>query len=141
MNMPIVPMYWWFALVEDKNLYQEYTGLAAFTRDENRHDLSPSQFDPPENHLRVYVLQGRKRTLAWAFDRDYYLTPTENLVPKLQKGIKLNLPAPAEGACQVEIWDPTAGKILSTLSLKPDKGKVTVPLPDFQRHIACKLLP
>ncbi|RMD83459.1 MAG: hypothetical protein D6820_02295, partial [Lentisphaerae bacterium] len=93
-KLPTTPGLWWFPMVEEHNLYQEYQAInrfasgesrASLTRWHNRNpsaaftmelvpDPSPPQKTSPKKHnFELWALYSQSRILGWIFDRSYYL--------------------------------------------------------------------
>ncbi|MDD4098235.1 MAG: hypothetical protein PHC30_05660, partial [Lentisphaeria bacterium] len=137
----IIPMYWWFALVEDKNLYHHYATLTRFGADEDRRGMAASAFTIPDTALEANLLHRPDRVLGWVFDRDFYFTDLENNAAATRENAALQAPAPQPGNYAIEIWDLQNGAILDTMPcpVTEDMTTVTVRLPPFQRDIAFKI--
>jgi hypothetical protein len=140
---PASPMFWWFALVEDKNLYPFYSALSRFSEGEDRRGLTPILRDLPGPALTVSELRSNERLLAWGFDRAYYLADDENAVPAVHKDVVFETPAPKPGAYTVEIWNVTDGRPLDAtpLTIAAGQASLSIPLPPFSRDFALKIKP
>lgn len=141
-EMGVIPMYWWFALLEDKNLYGDYKALSDFGSNEDRRQLVPSLVKMPDKELSLNILSKDDRILAWAFDTAYYLNDTENIRPKTRSKVSLSLPVPKPGKYNLEIWDSVNGVIRETrpIEVTAKDTALTVPLPDFTFHTALKII-
>jgi hypothetical protein len=142
-EMGVIPMYWWFALLEDKKLYSDYTALSQYGAMEDRRKMELAIADLPNApFLSHRFLRSDTRLLGWLYDKDYYYSSTENIRPATRKGVKLELARPKPGAYTVEIWDSVLGKLLSSTSvtIQEKQEKLTIDLPDFQKHIAYKIV-
>ena len=142
-EMGIIPMYWWFALLEDKKLYSDYIALSQYGATEDRRKMTLAVADLPNAaFLSHRSLRSDTRLLGWLYDKDYYFSSTENIRPAPRKGIKLELAAPKPGDYTVEIWDSVHGNRLSAtpITIQEKQEKLTIDLPDFQMHIAYKVI-
>ena len=97
---------------------------------------------PNAPFLSHRALRSDNRLLGWLYDKEYYYSSTENIRPATRKGVKLELAAPKAGAYTVEIWDSVLGKRLSStpITIQEKQEKLTIDLPDFQMHIAYKVI-
>jgi hypothetical protein len=140
---PSSPMYWWFALTDEKGLYGRYTSLRNYSAGVDRHGLAYATRPLPNTGLTINDMAGTDRYYAWLFDTTYYTSDTENLRPQAWKGIKLAVKAPAPGAYKLEIWDVAKGTVAETRDVTVTKKTptLTIPLPDFTLDIALKLEP
>lgn len=141
-EMGILPMYWWFALVEDKELYPVFSALSAFSEGEDRRKMTPTLTSVPNANLSLDILQSPDRILAWLFDNDFYLTDTENVRPSIRTAQKITVRAPKPGQYIVQFWNSLSGTVISTteITIKPDDKSITLTLPDFTKHTALKIL-
>jgi len=137
-EMGIVPMYWWFALIEDKNLYGNYVALSNYGANEDRRDMQLTTGDVPGVPLSSSILKNDNRILAWIFDKEYYFNSTENIKPAVRTKAVLEIQDVAPGEYTVEFWDSINGKITGTQKVTAADRKMSITLPDFQMHTAIK---
>ncbi len=140
---PASPMFWWFALVEDKNLYPLYAALSRYSADEDRRGLAPGLRDLPGRGLTVSELRGDDRLLVWGFDSAYYLSDDENAVPAVHAEVVYETPALKPGDYTVEIWNVTDGRPTDSVPLTIAAGQaaLSLRLPPFSRDFALKINP
>jgi hypothetical protein len=137
----IIPMYWWFALVEDKDLYHEYAALSRFGKDEDRRGMECRNYDLAAA-VNVNELRANDRLLYWLFDKDYYLSDLENLQPASREQLVLQLPRLAMGDYLVEFWDLQNGEISGRQTLTVGSGeeeRQQLQLPPFTKQLALKI--
>jgi len=138
----VIPMYWWFALVDDKDLYYEYRALSRFGKDEDRRGLECRNYDLSGLPINVNELRGKDRLLYWLFDTEYYLSDLENVVPARRENVVLELPRLDVGDYQVEIWDLQRGEVCEERTLAVVSGeeeRQRLSLPPFAAHVALKI--
>ena len=138
-EMGIVPMYWWFALVEDRELYRHYLALRRFDKGEDRRLMSVQRSMLAQSSLEMRCLVGKDRTLAWIYDKDYFYTQNENPLPAMQERKSVSAPVSFKGKCRIEIWDADTGDIRKNIDGEVSGGKVNFELPPFSRHCAFKI--
>ncbi|MCK5803064.1 MAG: hypothetical protein KAI66_09540 [Lentisphaeria bacterium] len=138
---PSSPMYWWFALADEKDLYSYYTAIANFSRDEDRRGLVCSVRQIADQKLSVNEMRDGLRYYAWIFDEAYYLSDEENLTAIEHKGVALEFVALNPGAYTIEFWDCAKGIVRETRPLQVKEGQttLTLDLPPFTRDIALKI--
>ncbi|MBR6059973.1 MAG: hypothetical protein IKP58_17530 [Victivallales bacterium] len=141
-EMPILPMYWWFALVEDKELYNYYDAIRLFGEKEDRRGMTSTAFDVPETSLQASELRKNDRLMYWIFDKAFFFPDVENLTPVVQNGKKMTVMAPEPGEYTMEFWSPSNGKLMETkdLSVVKDAKTIELALPSFSRSIAVKII-
>lgn len=142
-DMGILPMYWWFGLVEDKKLHGYYRCLSRFEAGEDRRGMkyAPRSIAGAAP-LRVHELRGKDRLFFWIMDSAFFFAAQENVRPTVQKGRVLSVPAlPAAKRYAVEYWDTNTGEIVSRAELAAPKGKepLKVALPEFKKSLAVKV--
>jgi hypothetical protein len=140
---PASPMYWWFALAEDKDLYSRYTSLRNYSTGVDRRGLAYNARPLGDAGLAVADMAGVNRYYAWVFDSGYYTSPVENLTPQEWQKVSLPLKAPAAGDYKLEIWDVAKGDVAETrqITVAPNTPTLTVDLPSFTLDVALKLEP
>jgi len=137
----ILPMYWWFALLEEKNLYYHFTAISRFAASEDRRGLTRNDYLLPDSTLNVNEMFAPDRYYAWLFDTAYYYSEQENLQAELQSGKTLTVKDLLPGQYTLEIWDSRNGNILQKQKLEQTdtQPSLTIPLPDFQQSLAVKI--
>ncbi|MDX9978537.1 MAG: hypothetical protein RBU25_00690, partial [Lentisphaeria bacterium] len=140
---PASPMYWWFALADEKNLHARLTSLHRYSLGEDRRGLAINIRNLPETNLAVYEMTGPNRYYAWLFDAAYYTAATENLTPQAWKDIPFPVPGLAPGAYTLELWDVGKGSVAEqrSLTIAEGSGTITIPLPPFTLDLALKIKP
>jgi len=140
---PASPMFWWFALVEEKGLYPLYSAMSNYTADEDRRGLSPALRPLPGKEIVVSELRSDERLLAWGFDAAYYLSEEENVLPATYTDLTLETPALKPGSYALELWSVAEGRVAETRPVEVAKGQATlqIALPPFSRDFALKLKP
>ncbi|HOG49434.1 MAG TPA: hypothetical protein PKY10_02470 [Lentisphaeria bacterium] len=138
----IIPMYWWFALVEEKNLYHHYVTLNRFGGAEDRRGMAATAFTIPDTALEANLLCRPDRILGWIFDRDFYFTDLENNSAAPRNNVRLVTPAPQPGNYDIEFWDLQTGAVIETkpCQVPADSPDLAIDLPPFQRDIAFKII-
>ena len=138
----IIPMYWWFALVEEKNLYHHYATLNRFGAAEDRRGMAATAFTIPDTALEANLLCRPDRILGWVFDRDFYFTDLENNSAVTRDNVSLKTPAPQPGNYDIEFWDLQTGAVIETkpCQVTADSPDLAITLPTFQRDIAFKII-
>lgn len=140
---PASPMYWWFALADEKDLHPRLASLHRYSLGEDRRGLAINFRNLPETTLAVYEMTGPNRYFAWLFDAAYYTAATENLTPQGWKDIPLPVQGLAPGAYTLEIWDVAKGVVAEQrpLTIAEGSGTITIPLPPFTLDLALKIKP
>lgn len=140
---PSAPMFWWFALVDEKDLYGFYAALDRFSAGEDRRGLTPALREIAGKGITVSELRGPDRLLAWGFDASYYLADDENLSPALHRDLVFETAALPPGAYTVEVWDVAAGGPCAShpITVADTTSPLQVAIPPFSRDFAVKILP
>ncbi|MBP5638597.1 MAG: hypothetical protein J6X55_03900 [Victivallales bacterium] len=138
-EMGIVPMCWWFALVEDKNLHGKYLGYHRFTSGEDRRGMVAAMRKTSVDAVHAYELRGKSKLLFWVMDSNYYFTEKENVMPVLRKDVAIQIPSLPDGPYTVEYWNLDDGTVINTATVLMPADKIT--LPEFSRSIGVKVWP
>ena len=140
---PAAPMFWWFALIDEKNLYSFHTALRHYTDNEDRRGMSPSVVTLPKTHLVLNELRDKNRLYGWGFDAAYYLSDDENLTPARHEGIIVETKPLLPGTYRLELWDVAKGTIekTETLTVAKDQPSLKLTIPPFTKDFAFKIKP
>ena len=141
-EMGILPMYWWFALVEDKRLQPVYAALKAFSRGEDRRGMAPATRSTSAAGVVATELRSPDRLLLWVMDQSFFFQAPENAVPPSREGLTLTVPPLSElGDYRLEFWNTATGERSDGPTVKAEKGKpLVIRLPAFRRSLAVKLV-
>ena len=135
------PLFWWFHFVEDHDQYFQYKALAAFDAGLDRRGLglepSTVTFDGDAGRLKAQSLVGPTAALLWVYDRDL---PREKRDFAPIRGAKARFAGLGAGTYHVEFWNTYTGSIERRLRLDIGDSSAVLPLPDFAKDIACKVL-
>ncbi len=139
----ILPLYWWFALLEDKDLYHHYRSISGFAASEDRRGLTIRHYPLAETPLSVNEMYSSRRYYAWLFDCDYFYSDQENILPQTQANRELAEINLAPGEYRLVIWDCQNGSVREqrNLTIQENKGKISLRLPEFTQSIALKIIP
>jgi len=139
---PVAPLYWWFALVEEKNLYPYYDVLHKFTQgDEDRRGMAARTEELADKKIMLCELRSPERVLLWGMDTDFYLPDNENPVPIERGDVTLPVAGLAPGAYAVEYWNIETGAVArrDTLNVANAGETLTLKLPPFRKDFAVKI--
>ena len=137
----LLPMYWWFALLEDKQLYDNYLAISRFAANIDRRKLQSREYRLPDSALSVNEMQGESSYYAWIFDENYYYSDIENLNASRQHGIKLKIETLTAGNYKLQIINPRNALIMEQreIALGETDSALDLTLPEFQQSIALKI--
>lgn len=139
------PLFWWWGLIEEENLYPEYLAVSHFMKDEDRRDPEADSCSPtlastsaPPVRVQAVCLKSPSKANGWIYAPDEF---NENPVLDLQPlaGISLSISDLTNGNYQIEFWETLRGTIVDTRKSTVTAGRLTVPVPPFRRDIAFKL--
>ncbi len=140
----IPPMLWWFAFVDEYDLYHHFKALRHFMADENRQDMAARRRGVRGgNDLVMRLLQKKSRTLGWIMDRKHYYATSASSGPDVYSDAEAVITRIAPGDYTLQIWDTRLGIIRnsSSIHISADKSSnLTIELPPFKRDIAFKLI-
>ncbi|MBT4818899.1 MAG: hypothetical protein HON70_24535, partial [Lentisphaerae bacterium] len=85
---PVPPLFWWFALVDEKDMYGIYPPLHRFGVDEDRRGMKTAVRTITSPALALSELRGSGRVLIWGIDSEYYFAKQENVPAKEHAGVQ-----------------------------------------------------
>ncbi len=141
-QMAIPPMFWWFAIVEEQELYGEYKAVRAFMDGEDARGGQSVERAVREDGLAITVLHGRGRTLVWGYDREYFLADAETVPPRELAGVEIAVNGLRPGRYRVEHWNCASGTVVGRGEVSADSvGPTRIGLPTFRGDFALKITP
>lgn len=137
-------LFWWWDQLDRMDAYPHYRPLAAFLEDVvfTEGALKKTTASVTPAGPRVVGLQGKDRAFLWVYDpRAVWVGSVEKGVrPEPREGGTLEIQELARGTYRVQWWDTREGRPLLEESRHADAGLLRLPLPGFQRDVACKVL-
>ena len=141
-------MYWWWNLVDEKNLYSYYKPVALFNQGEDRRGKSwklttatVRRGDKVQTDLEVLGRQSAAEAHLWIYDAAVYAQNNGERYkhPPSITGCTLGVSGLEPGKYRVEFWDTTTGSVTGTEDVDNAAGDFKVPLPAVQADIALKI--
>jgi hypothetical protein len=136
------PLFWWYDVVDYRNLYPHYRAFANYARGEDRRGLNGRT-----EHLEVGVAGLAGLAYRWPSGMYGWVYHVESMgelpEPKDRprfEGVEVSLRALTAGRYQVEFWDTWGGDMIASDTLETDaNGRLKVRLPAFLSDIAFKV--
>ena len=152
------PLFWWFDLVDRRDLYPQYRALANFSAGEERRGSDAQGFiaagvrasalaagySPPSvPEVLVMGRAGSREADVWAARREFvsrWPEAPEKVEPL--DDVAVAVPGLAPGRYRVEFWDTLTGEIFDRTELElATRGDLYVPLPPLGIDVALKIRP
>ena len=134
---------WWWVLIDQKDLYGDFAGLAAFAKGEDRRGMNFRSAGlvvkdlGTGRQLMARCLKNETRAFCWVYNSIAFSSQASWTEQK-PAGASVTVPGLRDGPYTVQIWDTGRGTVLSTSSTAAQGGAVTFELPPFSQDIACK---
>ena len=135
---PFTPGFWWFPLVEEKNLYPRLTGFVNFAKGEDLRGMVNQTCLAGGDGVEICLLRkldaagASQRLLMWGFDSVYFYNSHTGRSPREIKDYKAPIGGLLPGAYKVDFWDAETGKIISSnnldIRISPDGQRPMVSL-------------
>jgi hypothetical protein len=145
---PFTPGFWWFPLVEEKNLYPRLTGFVNFAKGEDLRGMRNQTCLAGGQGIEI-CLQRKidgdgtsQRLLMWGFDSAYFYGSQSGRAPRDVTHYSAPIGGLSPGSYKVEFWNTDTGVVSSrtTLTVKPGQNIVELPIPAFKRDFALKMI-
>ncbi|MCS7306030.1 MAG: DUF5060 domain-containing protein [Thermoguttaceae bacterium] len=139
-------LFWWWETLDQMDAYRHYRPLAQFLADipwtADQLQTLKAHVEGTEVYIRVVGLQGRSGAYLWLQNPQsaWYPTVVEKKRPAPLAKAVLVLPNLPPGTYRVQWYDTWAGKWLSASQLQAPQSPIRLPIPQFHRDLACKLL-
>ena len=135
-----IPYFWWFSMIEEKDMYPRYEAIAKYTAGEDRSSAEPYVDAEREDGLILCELRKDDRMWGWIFDSEFYFSGRLNQAERTHEEVRLRVAGLDGGEYDVEFWNPRTGKIIATETLTMRKHEsVVIALPEFSRDVAWKI--
>ncbi len=139
-KFPVSPCFWWYPLVEEKNLYSYYESLAHFAAGENRTGAKRVNRTLRDD-LYLCELRQENSRLFWLLDTKHYFGGSLTIPPTVHRTVDLEMPGLPAGTYEVEFWDCRSGIRMQQerWQIQPGDSSPKLKLPVFQCDIAGKI--
>ena len=138
------PMFWWWGLIDEENMYGEFAGVSAFLKGEDRRRPDQVMQRPSvtgegthAGELSAHALQNRQGGYGWLYEEGIF-DRTDPLGPPAVSNVTVTLSGLADGALAVEFWDTARGVPVEKSKMQVKDGGVILHVPPFTRDIAFK---
>ncbi|MCX7935415.1 MAG: hypothetical protein N3A66_09165, partial [Planctomycetota bacterium] len=146
------PLYWWFELIAQEDLYTAYRALARYVAGEDKrrrpgqpplHSNWPIRFESeagPLPQLRALILGDGDVFYLWIYDQpQIHSLPRQDALRARYRGCAVAVGRPAADY-HVEYWNSWQGECLAAERLAAaENGELAMPLPEFIVHLALKV--
>lgn len=139
------PMFWWWQVVDEENLYPGFGALERFVRGVDRRDPSMTMQSPSllsgggtADGVAVQCMHNRREAIGWIYrtssfsDIDPGATPPDDV-------LTMQLTNMQNGPYAVEFWDTILGTPVRKMRSVCREETLRVEVPPFSRDIAFKL--
>lgn len=141
------PMFWWWGLIEEENLYPQYAALSRFMEGVDRRDTNlvfalPAIWNEGAPSVRVLAqcLRTERKAIGWLYNPVMFGND-EPVQPQTISNAVLRVPGPTGGVFRVEYWDTTRGKSALQTNVAARSDGLTLRVPPFVRDWAFKIRP
>jgi hypothetical protein len=135
-----VPFFWWFSMIEEKDMYGRYEAISKFIASEDRSGAEPNVDSEREDGLILCELRKNDRMWGWMFDSEFYFSGRLNQGERTHSEKRLQVVGLDAGEYDVEFWNPRTGQVMATESLVTHAHEsAIISLPSFSRDIAFKI--
>jgi len=156
------PLFWWWMLIDEDNLYPRYAAINRFMEDEDRRDPTQEAITPwtrkatsavPETGVNLSVARGSggsgifalgygndNSMIGWLYLADRFAEADVSKAPAEQNAT-LRVDGMRSGTYRVEFWDTAQGQVVEARETTAEETVIAVTVPPFQRDLAFKIKP
>ena len=142
-TLAATPLFWWWGLIEEQNLYPEYTAIRTFTDTISYSDpaLNPISLTVNgEQEIRSMALASGTNLCAWAYTRNLIaLARGDEEVEDTQAEIVWT--PVTNGTYRVAFCSTKTGEPVKQQDFRTEHGSLRFPLPPFKGDIAIRVRP
>ena len=134
-------MFWWWELLDEQNAYRHYRPLSLFLADICFAGLRQTDAAISSGQLRVLGYQGDDCAYIWVSDSlaTWWNQIAENKQPEPVADAVIEIRELRPGNYRIEWWDTYEGKTIRTEQISSRDDCLQIPVPSFNRDIACKI--
>ncbi|HEY3319026.1 MAG TPA: hypothetical protein VGP72_00920 [Planctomycetota bacterium] len=139
------PLFWWYDVVDSKNLYSYYRAFSAYVRGEDRRGMKgttvllPITAGNTSGLLQAYGYRWPGGVYGWLYnDAAMRQMPPEGERP-VHEGVTAIVPDLPPGKYAVEFWDCYKGGIVKQETKEHASGPLELKFPAFTNDIAVKV--
>ena len=136
-------MFWWWEQLDAQDAYHHYRPLATYLADVSFAGLDATRARASDNSVRVLGYQGRDCAYLWLFNAEatWWNIVVNKIEPQAVQGVVLQVPDLEPGSYIVQWWDTDEGTVISQEQVLVRPEGLSLPIPVFHRHVACKIWP
>ncbi len=138
-------LFWWWERLDRMDAYRHYKPLAAFLHEVPFGDpaLRRASASASDERVTVVGLATGRQAHLWLFNTTaaWYRTVVEQRSREPIRGCRVQVAGLADGSYLVQWWDTWSGRRLAKRLSRCDGGTLSVSVPDFQRDVACHVVP
>jgi len=134
-------MFWWWDQLDRQNAYRHYHPLAEFFKDVSLIGLYPSLTASSNNQFRWLGYKGKDCVYLWIVNSQatWWNQVINKKRPALIEEATIPIQELQPGDYLLEWWDTYRGEIIRTERASFVKSPAQIPVPSFNRDIACKI--
>lgn len=139
------PLFWWWQLIEEENLYSMYKPVREFMKDEDLRDPTLTLRVPqillgsvPAPQIAALSLQNDRRSIGWIYLAEGFDRVEPTTAPTVTNAV-LRLDSMTGGMYRAEFWDTLRGRPCGEAHATASAGIVSFSVPSFPRDIAFKV--
>lgn len=150
------PLFWWWHVIEEENLYPEYRAFARFMEGVDKRDpgLKPvtvtTRITNQARHtnispVEVVCVSSPSQAIGWVWARAGFQAQSradtsESARENIEiSNLAVELAGFSNGVYRIEICDTANGLTVKRLDLRAQEGRLLFEIPPFQRDIAFKI--
>ncbi len=136
-------MFWWWDQLDRQDIYHHYRPLSAFLADVSFAGLRPIKATASDARLRLVGYGGSDRAYLWLADKNaiWWNLVVDKQQPAEIEGANVAIEGLDPGAYNVTWWLTFEGRTILNERISLAKGTLRIPVPPFERDIACKVVP
>ena len=157
--MPLsgTPLFWWWQLIEECNLYGEYKAIAAFRQGMDPRNPAVRPATPAlrfagstegstSNRVQAAGMSSETNAIGWiyvtaAFGQNVPLEREDDAAARTVSRLQAVLRDFADGVYRVEFVDTTTGQAIKRADVRASDGELVLDVPGFARDIAYRVTP
>ncbi len=144
------PLFWWWQVIDEQNLYDYYQPLSRFMRDLDRRDpdLRPTRMNlhlgiddavSPEQIDSVSLATGT-RAVGWIFIPSTF-APNATALEHPIENLSFSWVGCSNSVYRIAFWDTSKGQPIRQIDQQAEQRRLRVKVPPLRRDMAFKIFP
>jgi hypothetical protein len=135
------PGYWWFPMVEEKDMYPKYAAFSRFTEGETRAGATTRWDTSFGSGMTLWELRKSDSVYYWIYDEYSFYRRTQDEPYRRRSDVSVDVENLPPGRYRVEFWNTHKGEVTLSRDIELRGAPYPLEIPPFRGDVAIKVKP